>query len=267
MIRLTGGPQPYPLDGVPEHVRPGRHYAHAPITEAVIEVRCELPSEVTLDDLAGAVDQAQFPLAGPAVQISGLVNVSETGIKSDTTGAQIGHVFRRSDGRRIVQSRLNGFSFSAWPPYERWEDFSAEAWACWLRYQAKAHPKRAIRLGVRYVNTIDVPQDVIEVKDYLRTAIDLSPYLPQMMSGYFLQTVVPLPRFEATATIASATTPASATSKSSLVLDIDVWRDVDISFSSVGGNDEVRQLLEILREAKNYVFEACITDATRGLIS
>src|SRR5690242_15418642 len=127
VISLPDEPQPSLLDDIPPYARPGRHYSRAPITEAIIEVRCELDPKVTLDDRAKVTDQAQFTVAGPAIQISGRVEVSQDGITGDASGQQIGHVFRRTDGLRVIQSRLNGFSYSVMPPYDRWETFSAEA--------------------------------------------------------------------------------------------------------------------------------------------
>jgi len=267
VISLPDEPQPSSLDDIPPYPPPGRHYERAPITEAIIEVRCELAPEVTLDDLAKVADSTQFTVAGPAIQVSGRIEVSQEGIKGDTSGQQIGYVFRRDDGLHVVQSRLNGFSYSTLPPYGRWETFSSEAWAAWLDYHRTIQPLKATRLGVRYVNRIDIPQSIIEIKDYLRTAIDLSPYLPQMMAGYFMQAVVPLPRFNAAATITSTVVPPPSPDFSSLILDIDTWRDIEILFSLPGANEDIRAQLEVLREAKNQVFEACITDATRGLIS
>jgi uncharacterized protein (TIGR04255 family) len=267
MIALTEEPHLHSSDDPYPHLRTDRHYAHAPITEAIIEIRCELPADVSLDDLKPVADASQFPLVGPALQISGHINVTEAGITSDTSGEQIGHLFRRSDGRRLIQARLNGFAFSAFAPYDRWETFSEEVWSNWLKYQSIARPIRATRLGVRYVNRINVPQNSIEIKDYLRTAIDISPYLPQMMAGYFLQTIVPLPRFDATATIVSTPIPPPDKDTSSLILDIDIWRNVDIELAPPAGTEVLSDQVEVLRKAKNYVFEACITDATRSLIS
>lgn len=267
MIALTEEPQAHSSDDLLSYVRAGRHYAHAPITEAVVEVRCELASDVSLDDLKRVADPAQFFLVGPSVNISGQVNVSEVGITSATSGEQIGHVFRRNDGRRMIQARLNSFAFSVFAPYDRWETFSEEVWSNWLKYQSVARPIRATRLGVRYINRIDIPQNVIEIKDYFRTAVDVSPYLPQMIGGYFFQVIVPLPRFNAAATIVSTIIPPPNEDTSSLILDIDTWRDVDIALSTAAGNEGLRDQVDVLREAKNYVFEACITDATRGLIS
>ena len=245
----------------------GRRYDHAPITEAIIELTCSLAPAVTLEDLAHVADPDVFTSTSPAIMISGRIDVSSDGIKGDTSGEQIGHVLRRSDGLRLIQSRLNGFAYSALAPYDRWESFSAEAWQHWLAYKRVAQPTRASRLGVRYVNKIDIPQASIEIKDYLRTAVDVSPYLPQLTAQYFLQVVVPIFKFDAFATITSAVAAPSSPDTTSLILDIDAWREFDISLDSGAGDERIREALETLREAKNYVFEACITDATRGLIS
>jgi uncharacterized protein (TIGR04255 family) len=123
------------------------------------------------------------------------------------------------------------------PPYDRWEAFVDEAWRHWLRYREIARPQRVKRLGVRYVNRIDVPCSQVEIKDYLRTAIDVSPYLPQMVGNYFLQIVVPLSRFEASATVTSALASPPSEDVTSLILDIDTWREVEVDLGT-GKDDE-----------------------------
>jgi uncharacterized protein (TIGR04255 family) len=253
-------------DDVPHLVRVGSHYKRAPIAEAIIEIRCELPDETDLSDLEGIGDESEFPTVDKTLTVTGIVDVGPEGVQSTTTGQQTGHVFKSSDGRHILQARLDGFSFACLAPYERWEPFSAEAERHWYRYRAAARPLRARRLGVRYVNKIDVQGEHIEIKDYLRTAVDVSPYLPQSISSYFFQVVVPLSRFRAFATITSAIVEAEAERSIGLILDIDTWQEVDIDFGAETSSQEIERRLETLRAAKNYVFEACITDATRRLI-
>lgn len=264
---LTNEPLPTSHWDIPPPVRVGRHYDHAPIAEAILELTCTLPSDVTLDQLAHVADPETFSAAGAAIMVTGRVEVGPEGIHGDTSGEAIGHLLRRADGLRVIQSRLNGFAYSALAPYDRWETFSAEAWEHWSDYQRVARAIKVSRIGVRYVNKIDIPNASIEIKDYLRTAVDVSPYLPQLTAGYFLQVVVPLSHFNAAATITSTIVPPPSVDHTSLILDIDTWRTVDIALASTAAGDSITEVLNTLREAKNYVFEACITDATRGLIS
>lgn len=253
-------------DDVPHLVRVGSHYKRAPIAEAIIEIRCELPAETELSDLRDVADENEFPSAEKTLTVTGILDVRPDGVQQTTTGQQTGHVFRSGDGRHILQARLDGFSFACLAPYERWEPFSSEAERHWYRYRIAARPRRATRLGVRYVNKIDVPAEHVEIKDYLRTAVDVSPYLPQSISSYFFQVVVPLSRFRAFATITSAIVDAETERAIGLILDIDTWQEVDIDLGAENSGERIERRLETLRAAKNYVFEACITDATRRLI-
>jgi uncharacterized protein (TIGR04255 family) len=253
-------------DDVPHLVRVGSHYARAPIAEAIIEIRCEVSPETDLADLQRVREEREFPTADKTLMVTGVLDVRPDGVQQTTTGQQTGHAFRSADGRHVLQARLDGFSFACLAPYESWEPFSSEAERHWERYRASARPRRATRLGVRYVNKIDVPGQHVEIKDYLRTAVDVSPYLPQSISSYFFQVVVPLSRFRAFATITSAIVDAEAESSIGLILDIDTWQEVDIDLASGTSGEDIERRLETLRGAKNYVFEACITDATRRLI-
>jgi uncharacterized protein (TIGR04255 family) len=265
--QLTNESLPLHSWDVPTPLRLDRHYDHAPITEAIIELSCVLPTDVTLEDLTHVVDRQVFTSEGQAVLISGRIEVGPNGIKGDTSGEQIGHLYRRNDGLRVIQSRLNGFAYSVLAPYDRWETFSAEAWEHWQVYKDIARPTKVSRLGVRFINKIDIPQASIEIKDYLRTAVDVSPYLPQVTASYFLQVVVPLLTFDASATITSTVLPPSSSDATSLILDIDTWRLLDVSVDDDAESGRLQEALNDLRAAKNFVFEACITDATRGLIS
>ncbi|GAA3214734.1 hypothetical protein GCM10010468_35630 [Actinocorallia longicatena] len=186
---------------------------------------------------------------------------------SDVTGRQIGFLMRSRDESEVISSRINGFSYTAFAPYSDWEQFSGKAWGFWEAYRRIAKPVRATRLGVRFVNQIDIPKSHIEIKDYMRTAVDVSPYLPQLVAGYFMQITVPLEKFGSATTITSTVLPPSADNQTSLILDIDAFQFVDIEITDSVAADEIRSRLNTLRDVKNYTFEACITDATRGLIS
>ncbi len=262
---LAGGHQMRRWDDVPQPVRTGWHYTRAPIVEAIIDVRCDLPPETVLSDLA-TVPAEGFGSPEQTYTVTGLLDVRPDGVESRTVNEQTGYIFRSHDNRRIIQSRLDGFSFAHLAPYERWDRLYSDAERHWLRYRDAARPLRVRRLGVRYVNRLEVLGEPIEIADYLRTAVDVSPYLPQMVQGYFLQVILPLSRFRATTAITSAVAPPSAPTQTALILDIDTWQELDVDLSEDGASQAIAEGLASLREAKNYVFEACITDATRRLI-
>jgi uncharacterized protein (TIGR04255 family) len=252
-------------DRAPSFVR-SRHYDHAPIAEAIIDIRCALPPAVSLDDLARVVDDETFTDRQNSMAVEQSYQVGPEGVTGEMIDRQIGYVFRRADGRRIVHPRFDGFGFSWLEPYETWEAFSAEAEGHWLRYRTVVAPVRAHRLGVRYVNRIDVPSQSIEIQDYLRLGVDVPAYLPQSVTSYFMQVTIPLVDFNCFATITSSILPPRDENSTSLLLDVDTWQVGDIELTTDTEALGVRENLETLRGAKNYVFESCITDATRGLI-
>jgi uncharacterized protein (TIGR04255 family) len=175
-------------------------------------------------------------------------------------------VFERSDRPRVIQARLDRFVFSWLGRYDRWEVLREEAKEAWTTYVDALEPTAVTRAAVRFVNQIEVPKPSIEVKDYLRTSVDISPYLPQGMNGFFMQVEVPLPRHESNVRVTSTVAQPSAPGTTSLVLDIDAFRVCDVALADEEAGDTIWRYLDVLRDAKNFVFESCITDATRGLI-
>ena len=245
----------------------GRHYKNAPIAEAIIEIRTSPVAGLEMPTLREAFEGSDLTVAERAIEITNQVNVDDENVTSESLGRQVGFVFRRPDGGRIVQSKLNSFALSWLPPYERWDVFVEEAERYWERYRSVVGPTAVTRIGVRFVNRIVIPKRQIEIKDYLRVAVDVPAYLPQGIASYFLQVSVPLAEFGSVATITSTIQPPSdETSGGALILDIDAWRETELDLSRQAEADKIPAVLNELRVVKNYVFESCITDATRGLI-
>src|SRR5207249_4682207 len=78
-------------------------------------------------------------------------------------------------------------------PYDSWEAFRAEARRLWKTYRDVARPAKIDRMAVRYVNRLDLPADLRDFKDYLRTVPEVSGDLPQALAGFFLQLNIPQP--------------------------------------------------------------------------
>lgn len=244
-------------------------YAHAPITEAVVEFRVTARPTLTLDELNGLKigEEENYPQVRPRFDFQGEFEVTDVGVNTSTKRTQTGYVFSRANGTQIFQARLDGFSFSQLPPYHGWESFSDEALRMWHRYLSVVQPLSVDRIGARYINRIDIPKDSIEIKDYLKVWPEVPPEMPQLLQGFFLQVGVPLPQFQAAVTINSTIVAPPEKVGTALVLDLDTYRVVQLNPKSDNFDDEVVTQLTSLRRAKNFVFESCITEETRRLIS
>ena len=243
------------------------HYSRACIVEAVIEFRCVLDEAVTIDDLTATMaDEDDYSQSEKLFEAESTVDVSGSALQGQTTGSIIGFCYTRADGARKVFVKRDGFAFSWVGQYENWTAFLAEAWAYWRKFAAAIAVKSVERVGVRYINRFDIRGRHIEISDYLRTTVNVSPYLPQVIMGYYLQVQVPVHKYDGIATITSTIAPPQAEDALSLVLDIDCWRVIQAPAESDENEGTLSTTLADLRLMKNFVFEACITDATRGLI-
>jgi uncharacterized protein (TIGR04255 family) len=238
-----------------------KHYPKAPIIEAVIDLRVELTSKV-VDDLKKVHngEEVAYPTIESMNVVTGQMQLGPQMIGSTSTEHR-GFLFRSADGKLIHQARLDGFTISRLAPYPRWEDFRAEAFRLWNIYRSVAQPSNIVRVAVRYVNRIDIPLPVNDFGDYLRTVPQVSPTLPQGLLGYFMQLVMPLEDFKSQAVIIETLIEPTTPNIVSVVLDIDIFRTADLP------SDEAAlwALIEQLRNAKNRVFEGCITDKAREL--
>ena len=245
-------------------VRPRRHYAHAPITEALIDIQVELPPISELGQLERLHESiaAQYPGKRKRIEVHGEITGGEQ-VGATATQSLKGFNFSSADGRQIAQVRRDGFTFSRLSPYETWEGLRDEARRLWEIYRAATKPTQINRVAVRYINQINIPLPMRDFGDYLRTMPLVSPDLAQGLSGFFMRLEQPQDDIGTHLVLTEAMMPTTAANICPVALDIDVFGQG----LKLTADKEVWDLLELLRDRKNDVFEGCITDATRSLIS
>jgi uncharacterized protein (TIGR04255 family) len=239
-----------------------KHYQKAPITEAVIDLRVELPSKVSVDDLAMVHrgEEAAYPTIERMNAAVGQMMLGPQ-VSASASTQHIGFLFKSADGKQVHQARMDGFTMSRFAPYPCWNDFRAEAQRIWNIYRSVAEPSKVVRVAVRYINRIDIPLPLNDLEVYLRTVPKVSPDLPQGLSSYFMHLVMPLQDIQSHAVIIETIIDPASPNIVSIVLDIDVFRTIDLPSEE----DAMWVLIEQFRGVKNRVFEACITDKARDL--
>src|SRR5207237_2951106 len=118
------------------------------------------------------------------------------------------------------------------------------------------------RIGVRYINKIDIPLPAVDLKQYLRTAPDISPDMRQGIAGFFMQLQIPQEDLKAMLYVNEALIPPPNPNVISVILDLDLFRGEDLPTN----DEDLWQIFEQFRDRKNQLFEAYITDRTRRLI-
>ncbi|MFN0169337.1 MAG: TIGR04255 family protein [Bryobacteraceae bacterium] len=131
----------------------------------------------------------------------------------------------------------------------------------WEIYSRVVGPRRITRVAVRYINQIDIPLRAIDYKDYFRTTPEVSPVLPQGISGFFMQLQFPQADFGGVLILTQTAIPPPSEDMNSVILDLDVFKES----TELASDSEVWGLIETLRNRKNEFFEGCLTDKAREL--
>jgi uncharacterized protein (TIGR04255 family) len=162
-------------------------------------------------------------------------------------------IFRRS---ALVCSRL--------APYIGWEEFIPRAREAWTVCKKQAGTIELSRIGLRYVNRIDIPLQegqIINAEDYLKFVPKSPDGFTEPMTTFLVQSNRPMGVDDCNFMVLSSTVPSPLISTLSIALDLDVSREMNVP----NREDELWALIERMREHKNFVFETCITDRARAL--
>jgi uncharacterized protein (TIGR04255 family) len=240
-----------------------RHYDKAPVVEALIDIQIDNASLGTLQDVEQLAEtlKEDFPARLPLHHLQMGFQVKPGGDPEFIKDQQaLG--FRLDRPGRVLQFRTTGFSYSHLPPYSDWSSFSAEAEKFWIMYTDAIKPIRASRIAVRMINRLPLPSSDIRLDSCLNFYPTLPDSLPSDAQSLFMQLQIPMKQVDADAIAIVGLYSSPPSPSPSIMLDIDfiIQRPIPIG-------DEVFRTLGILGDAKDSIFEACITDKIRELIS
>jgi len=239
---------------------PGKHYPRAPITEAVIEIR--FGQSVPAASVQKAVERfrAYYPHRQQVRGIGLQVNVDAAGAKANISENPPIERLTSLHQSEIALFGSTQFTVAQLAPYTTWDDFFGRFARDWKEWKAIAKWQKIARIGVRYINRIDIPNkgEPIPTEKYLRFSIDTPPELGAV--GHFAaNAIIELAGLKAQLTINSGSVPSPLIDHVSFMLDVDIGRK-----DEPPQNDEALfALLNEIRTAKNVAFEHCLTDESR----
>jgi uncharacterized protein (TIGR04255 family) len=245
-----------------------KRYLKAPITEAIIDLKVTFPEDFSADRFAEIEDRVKdrFPTQEKEQIYRGVgAFIFELGspVKVDANQHHNGFLFRSTDGLRIFQATLSGFTFNRLAPYESWGEFSHDAKYLWEAYKEIYKPIQVTRAAIRYVNQIHIPTEgLVDLKDYLRVLPEVSEDLPQKtLHSFFTQLQIPQEDLECMLIISETLVPQPDPKFITVTLDLDLFRQQNWE----SGDEDIWNFLEKLHNRKNEVFEACITQRAKEM--
>lgn len=238
--------------------RPRAHLRNAPIVEAVIDFR------VLRDD---QVSSPMFAGLGPSIgnqytQISSIHSFeARFGIDSGKlidpaqNRADIG--WRYQAGTEVAQFRVDGFTFSKIERYTTWGEVFSETFRLWRVYLDVAKPKQLSRIAVRYINRMRISGNP-NISEFLEAPPILPPPIPPVVRDFLTRVHLTDEKRSCSAVIVQALEPQLDPNVMSLLLDIDAFQETAL----IPNDSELPSRFEQLRELKNEIFYASITEKT-----
>ncbi|MFH1231988.1 MAG: TIGR04255 family protein [Planctomycetota bacterium] len=242
------------------------HFPNAPIVESLLDIRCILPSEINLSTLASFHERIKndFPIKEERIswQAGFEIKAGNRPELISPKGGPDGYLFHPTDKKRIVQARLDGFTFNKLKPYTKWEDFSGEAKKLWQHYSEVAKPVKVVRIALRYINRIEIPIPFKDFGEYIKTVPQIGDGIPKALSGLFMRLVIPNPELKAMAIITETVDKIDEkNNKLPLIFDIDVYMEQPFELQT----DTIWKAMVDLHEFEYSIFIKSITNKTEEL--
>jgi uncharacterized protein (TIGR04255 family) len=230
------------------------HLSKAPIVEALVDIHVapSLDLSSVLSRLEPLV-RAEFPNRKTLYVGEARFSWTDTEAEIESAKPMVrGYAYWSADGKRVLQVRAEGFSYSRLAPYGTWEQLKQEAEMWFTRLFESCGISSIERYAVRYINRMKLPLPIHNFSDYLRTSPEVSTDLPQGLSSFFFQLTMPFPD-QVLAVVNMATEAAADNDTLPLIFDIDVFRRGTIEPKTLW------ERMEALRNVKNDIFFDSLT--------
>jgi len=244
-------------------------YSKPPVREALIDIRINplAPAQLpVLEELHERL-RAEYPIKKKQQNLQGLWEWREETLSSRASQRVAGFQFESTEGTRIVQYRLDGFTCNFIKPdptaaWVGWPALRDEARRKWEIYAKAIGINEITGLGVRYINQIIVPTAPIELTEYLVAPPDIPKGFPyQSFVDWLSRVTVAIPDLNAMAIITQAPADEPRPDSLKILLDIDIVRR---SIATVDP-DAMWATLDRFRILKNTIFEASLRDKAKEL--
>lgn len=238
-----------------------------PIQEALLDVQVTLSGETSLAVLRQFQTglESRFPERQERISLQQGFQISGAGDSQAITSSRSvdGYLFVAKADGKIVQARRDGFTFNKLRPYSNWEAFSGEARELWQRYVDIAKPANVRRIGLRYINRIEIPMPLRDFREYCLLFPDFPSEIPKALGEFFLRFAVPVESVpDGSAVVTLTFEPLHQGATLPLVLDIDAFQSFEMLSPDT---EEIWERLAGLRGLKNDIFNASLTEKTKAM--
>lgn len=233
---------------------PPGSYKNAPIEEALCEFRFAAGPEWNLTipgRLHAKVSQRYSGAPRQQNVLNANVAVPDGGAPSVAMNQSFARIqFPTADGTKMLSVGHDMLAVHTLRPYDGWNQFKPRIVEALAAYTDVAEPTGLLRLGVRYINRIELPSD--DFDQFFVAAPHKIDGFPQTMTGFFHRT-----EYLYENQVKALVTFATMETNRILLLDIDLISEAETSM------DEVPALVDHLHAREGELFERLIKEPLR----
>jgi len=169
--------------------------------------------------------------------------------------------FLREDEKALIQVGPDLVAINHLKPYPTWQEFLPLIQRGFDAYCKAAAPKGVRRIGLRYINRIEIPGQSIELEDYFEFRPFVGSQLPQDFGPFIVGIQVPYEDSRDTLRLQLANASVETPNTVAVMLDLDYFlaRPGEVPL------DDVFEWVDVAHNRVEEAFEACITDRLRQM--
>jgi uncharacterized protein (TIGR04255 family) len=242
-------------------------YPKPPAVEAILQFRYGTPFDNGALKRIPRLLKSGYPNAKPERDFQLNIEMNPTENQVRNTQANVvdeGVRLTSTNDDRTIIVRKRSIAFAWLAPYPGWDAYFPAACEVFETVREKTGVRQVISIGLRYINRIDIPTAAgtsIFPSHYLNFGAGLpSIDVFRALNAIDLGVEMALKRDGVVARMNAATAAPVLIDHVSLLLDIDI-----IASLISPKVDDQWSLVADMRDYKNQIFEACITDKSREL--
>ena len=240
----------------------GKKYRNPPIIEALCEFRFEpsAPWDMAIPGLVYEKIRDGFPRRRQTKTFEASVVASPAGVEQQvlTTDRM---QFLRDDEKALIQVGPNLLAVNHLRPYPTWQKFLPLIQQGFNAYLEAANPKGIQRIGLRYINRIEIPGKRGGLADYFEFLPLVGKRLPQDYGPFIVGIQIPFEDSRDFLRLQLASAIVETPDTVAVMLDLDYF----LAQPGTVSKEDVFDWTEVAHDHVEAVFEACITDRLRQM--
>lgn len=242
-----------------------RIYKDPPILEALCEFQFEpsQPWDLTIPGLFYSEVKSEFPKRRSfdpfrvEFQVEGQGQIAQS-MGSGTDRMQ----FMREDERALIQVGPDLVAVNHLRPYSNWETFKQMIERALSVYRQVAAPQAVRRIGLRYINRLEFPQQPsVEIERYLLAVPAVPSDVPQVFTSWAQRIEIPFTEANGLLVLQSRSVPEEGQEGIAFLLDLD-FITLQAQLVTL---DSAMEWVERAHDEIEKTFEASVTPEAKRL--